>query len=82
MVMYWYRCSICGKYTVTLGCTLSPLDQVCPACCILYCSRRGSMCKSPAWFPGLEKLITGTKNKPTEKERVEKVLLDLLKKLE
>ncbi len=67
---------------MTLGCALSPLDQVCPTCCILYCSKRGSMCKSPVWFPELEKPVAGVKGKPTEKERVEKVLLDLLKKLE
>ncbi len=40
------------------------------------------MCKSPVWFPELEKPIVNVKGKPTEKERVEKVLLDLLKKLE
>ncbi len=82
MVMYWYRCSICGKYTVTLGCSLSPLDQVCPTCCMLYCSKRGSLCRSPVWFPELEKPIARPQTRPREKERVEKVLLDLLKKLE
>ncbi len=82
MVMYWYRCSICGKYTVTLGCSLSPLDQVCPTCCILYCNKRGLACKSPVWFPELEKSSRPVRGKATEKERVEKVLLDLLKKLE
>ena len=84
MTIYWERCSICGKYMVTLECTLNPQDFVCPHCCVLFCSNRVNLCSNPVWYRDLGRKIVSEKaiTRKKEKEKIEKVLTDLLKKLE
>lgn len=80
MVIYWSRCEICGKYIVSRECTLIPGVNVCPHCCVLFCENRLTLCRSPIWFPEITRPTRARKG--GEKEKVEKVLMDLLKKLE
>lgn len=80
MVIYWSRCDICGKYIIVRECTLAPGVSVCPHCCILFCDNRGGLCRAPTWYPEVPQK-TKLRRKE-EKEKVEKVLMDLLKKLE
>jgi len=80
LVIYWSRCDICGKYIIVRECTLASGVSVCPHCCILFCDNRGGLCRAPAWYPEIPQK-TKLRGKE-EKEKVEKVLMDLLKKLE
>lgn len=78
MTIYWERCSVCGKYHVLKQCTLSEELMVCPHCCI-SCPKR-SICHSPVWAPIL-KITVKAEAKPRKRE-AEKIILDLLSRLE
>ncbi len=82
MVMYWSRCDICGKYIVVSECTLTPGLNVCPHCCVLICVYRENLCQSPIWLPELKAKLKTMATVTRKEERVEKVLMDLLKRLE
>lgn len=81
MTIYWERCSICSRYHVVKECVLYNDLIVCPHCCI-SCPYRDK-CPRPIW------LIKVPVRKPVEakkpvvmKKRAEKILLDLLSRLD
>ncbi len=82
MVIYWSRCDICGKYIVVSECTLTPGLNVCPHCCVLICMYRENLCRTPVWFPKLKAKVKAMEAVSRKEERIEKVLMDLLKRLE
>lgn len=79
MTIYWERCSVCGRYHVVKQCTLNGDLLVCPHCCIT-CPKRDS-CPKPAWVIEVKKVVS-VKKPVAQKKHAEKVLLDLLSKLE
>ncbi|WFO75778.1 hypothetical protein J4526_02635 [Desulfurococcaceae archaeon MEX13E-LK6-19] len=82
MTIYWERCSICSRYHAVKQCVLYSDILVCPHCCVI-CPKR-STCPKPVWEIELreKKLVEAKKPVVQQKKRAEKVLLDLLSKLE
>jgi len=76
MTIYWERCSICGLHRPTRTCVMDEELMVCPHCC-LACPRR-NVCPNPVW----KFEIPARKMKKTKKSEAQKVLMDLLSKLE
>ena len=79
MTIYWERCSICGKHHIVKQCTLIPELLVCPQCCII-CPRR-RVCPKPVWDIEIKPVIK-RRATVTRKREAEKVLMDLLSRLE
>ncbi len=80
MTIYWEQCDICELHTVTKECTLNGNTSVCPHCCIA-CPRR-ALCPRPVWFPTRKPARPTTKAKEARVTNKEKILEELLKKLE
>ncbi len=76
MTIYWEQCSICGLHRPTRTCTMDEELMVCPHCCFV-CPRR-NICPNPVWKFDL----SISKSKRIRRSEAQKVLMDLLSKLE
>jgi len=83
LVLYWKRCSICGRYEPIDACSMHPSVNVCPWCCIL-CSER-SNCSKPTWFTEvkvIEAKEVEVKERIEREKRIRTLLEELMSKLE